>query len=212
MRCETWFRKKILKGDKMGMFLNMAKLLEERQIGDWKLEHFTVDSKNWRARIDGITPGTYVRLLHGWECVMSDTNMEKRTNMDFCINAHGDILIGGLGIGMIILAIQDNPEVKSITVIEKNQEVIDMVASQLNFNEKVKIVCADVFEWEPKPGFKYDVSYMDIWSWINKDIYEREMKPLKRKYSRFLRSKKENPNRYNKCWAEYQARTGRRLA
>lgn len=195
----------------MGMFLNMADILEDRQIGDWKLEKFTIDSNNFAAIVQGITPGSYIRLLHRGECVMSDTNMEKRTNMDFCINAHGDVLIGGLGIGMIILAIQDNPEVKSITVIEKNQEVIDMVASQLNFNEKVNIICADVFEWKPETGVKYDVSYMDIWSWINEDIYEREMKPLKRKYSRFLRSKKENPNRYNKCWAEYQARTGRRL-
>lgn len=196
----------------MGMFLNMADLLEDRQVGDWKLEKFTIDGNNFAAIMQGITPGSYVRLLHKGECVMSDTNMEKRTNMDFCINACGDVLIGGLGIGMIILAIQDNPEVKSITVIEKNQEVIDMVASQLNFNEKVKIICADVFEWKPETGVKYDVSYMDIWSWINEDIYEREMKPLKRRYSRFLRSKKESPNRYNKCWAEYQARTGRRLA
>lgn len=78
---------------------------------------------------------------------MSDTNMEKRTNSDFCINAYGDIIIGGLGIGMIIMAIQDKPEVNTITVIEKNQEVIDLVASQLNFNDKVNIVCADVFEW-----------------------------------------------------------------
>lgn len=196
----------------MRMFLNMVDLLEDRQVGDWKLEKFTIDSNNFSARMQGITPGSYVRLLHKGECVMSDTNMEKRTNMDFCINACGDVLIGGLGIGMIILAIQDNPEVKSITVIEKNQEVIDMVASQLNFNEKVKIICADVFEWKPETGVKYDVSYMDIWNWINEDVYEREMKPLKRRYSRFLRSKKENPNRYNKCWAEYQARTGRRLA
>lgn len=110
----------------MGMYYDMAELLEDRQIGEWKLEHFTVDDhRNWQARIEGITPGTYVRLIHGWDCVMSNTNMEKRTNMDFCCNAHGDVLIGGLGIGMIILAIQDKSEVKSITVIEKNQEVID---------------------------------------------------------------------------------------
>lgn len=196
----------------MGMFLDMAELLEDRQIGDWKLDRFTIDRNNFSAMREGITPGTYIRLLHDGECVMSNTNMEKRTNMDFCCNAYGDVLIGGLGIGMIILAIQDNPEVKSITVIEKYQEVIDMVASQLDFNEKVKIICADVFEWQPEAGTKYDVSYMDIWNWINGDIYEKEMKPLKRKYSRFLRSKKENPNRYNKCWAEYQARTGRALA
>lgn len=196
----------------MGMYMEMADLLEDRQIGDWKLEKFTIESNNLMARMQGITPGTYVRLTHRGECVMSNTNMEKRTNMDFCINAHGDVLIGGLGIGMIILAIQDKPEVKSITVIEKNQEVIDMVASQLNFNEKVNIICADVFEWKPEKGVKYDVSYMDIWNWVNEDVYEKEMKPLKRRYARFLRSKQENPNRYNKCWVEYQTRTGRRLA
>ena len=69
--------------------------------------------------------------------------------MNFCTHAHGDVLIGGLGIGLIILAIQDNPEVHSITVIEKNQEVIDMVATQLPLNEKVKIIQADVFLWKP---------------------------------------------------------------
>lgn len=196
----------------MGMYFNMSELLEDRQIGDWKLEKFSIDRNNFSAMISGISPGTYVRLLHNGECVMSDTSMEKRTNMDFCMNAHGDVLIGGLGIGMIILAIQDKPEVKSITVIEKNQEVIDMVASQLNFNEKVKIICADVFEWKPEKGVKYDVSYMDIWNWINSDVYNDEMKPLKRKYARYLRSKEENPKRYNKCWAEYQAKNSLRLA
>lgn len=197
----------------MGIYYDMAELLEDRQIGEWKLEHFTVyDHRNWQARIEGIAPGTYVRLIHGWDCVMSNTNMEKRTNMDFCCNAYGDVLIGGLGIGMIILAIQDKPEVKSITVIEKNQEVIDIIAPQLKFNDKVKIICADVFEWNPDNGVKYDMSYMDIWSWINEDIYEKQMKPLKRRYARFLRSKKENPNRYNKCWAEYQAKNGKMLA
>lgn len=162
--------------------------------------------------IQGITPGTYVKLSCKGSIVMSDTDMEKRTNMDFYCNAYGDVLIGGLGIGMIILAIQEKPEVKSITVIEKNQEVIDMVATQLDFNDKVTIVCADVFDWKPDAGVKYDVSYMDIWNWVNEDVYEKEMKPLKRRYARFLRNKSESPNRYNKCWAEYQARTGRRLA
>ena len=196
----------------MGAFYKMADLLEERQIDSWKLEKFTIDRNNFRAMIEGISPGTYVRLLHNNKCVMSDTPMEKRTNMDFYCNAYGDVLIGGLGIGMIVLAIQDKPEVKSITVIEKYQEVIDMVASQLDFNDKVRMICADVFEWKPEKEVKYNVSYMDIWNCVDEDVYEKEMKPLKRKYARFLRSKSENPHRYNKCWAEYQAKTGKRLA
>lgn len=194
------------------MYKNMSELLEERELNGWKLQKFEIESGNLRAMFDGITPGKYIRLLHNGECVMSDTNMEKRTNSDFCINAHGDVIIGGLGIGMIIMAIQDKPEVNSITVIEKNQEVIDIVASQLDLNDKVNIICADVFEWKPERGVKYDVAYMDIWSWINEDVYKNEMQPLKRKYVRFLRPKSENPNRFNACWAEYQAKTGRRLA
>lgn len=193
------------------MYLDMANLLEDMEIGDWKLEHFTIGERDIVTLFQGISPGTYVRLMHKGEVVMSNTDMEKRTNADFCRKACGDVLIGGLGIGMIILAIQDKQEVKSITVIEKNQEVIDMIASQLKFNEKIKIIHADVFEWKPDRGVKYDVSYMDIWNFINTDVYENEMKPLKRRYARFLRSKKENPNRYNKCWAEYQARHGKKL-
>lgn len=128
------------------LYENMSELLEERELNGWKLEKFEIKQNNVRAMLDGITPGKYIRLTHNDECVMSDTNMEKRTNSDFCVNAHGDIIIGGLGIGMIIMAIQDEPEVNTITVIEKNQEVIDLVASQLDFNEKVNIICADVFE------------------------------------------------------------------
>lgn len=194
------------------MYKNMSELLEEKELNGWKLQKFEIRNDNIRAMFNGITPGTYIRLLHDGECVMSDTEMEKRTNLDFCIKAHGDIIIGGLGIGMIIMAIQDEPEVKSITVIEKNQEVIDLVASQLKFNDKVNIICADVFEWKPEHGVKYDMAYMDIWNWVNEDVYKKEMQPLKRKYARFLRSKNENLNRFNECWAEYQAKTGRRLA
>ena len=118
---------------------------------------------------------------------MSNTHMERWTNMNFCDYAHGDVLIGGLGIGLIILAIQDNPEVHSITVIEKNQEVIDMVATQLPLNEKVKIIQADVFLWKPQRGVQYDTIYMDIWPWLDSHTYQEEMLPLKRKFAHYLK-------------------------
>lgn len=48
-------------GIDMGVFNNMAELLEDKQIGNWKLEKFTVDRNNLAAMIQGITPGTYVK-------------------------------------------------------------------------------------------------------------------------------------------------------
>ena len=101
------------------MYQNMGEILKDRQVGDWKLEHFQIQRGDLYAFKNGIDPGNYVRLRHNGQIVMSNTGMELRTNMDFCLKANGDVLIGGLGIGLIILAIQDNPEVRSITILEK---------------------------------------------------------------------------------------------
>ena len=101
------------------MYQNMGEILKDKQVGEWKLEHFQIKPGNLYAFKNGIAPGNYVRLCHNGQIVMSNTHMERWTNMNFCDYAHGDVLIGGLGIGLIILAIQDNPEVHSITVIEK---------------------------------------------------------------------------------------------
>ena len=168
------------------MYKNMSELLEERELNGWKLEKFEIEPDNSRVISDGIVPGTYVRLIHNGECVMSEEDAGKHTNKKFCSKAHGDIIIGGLGIGMIVMAIQDKPEVNTITVIEKNQEVIDLVASQLDFNDKVHIVCADVFELKPERGVKYDMAYMDIWNWDIQNVPKKEMQRLNKKYARFL--------------------------
>lgn len=193
------------------MYKDMAKLLSPAKQGDFEISHFEVPTNSIRAMIDGISPGKYVKLTHNGEVVMSNTSMEKRTNMEFCCKANGDILIGGLGIGMIIMAIQDEDEVTSITVLEKNQEVIDMVDSQLSFNSKVSIINADVYEWKPRKGQRFDCIYMDIWNYVNSDIYRKEMLPLKRKYAHYLKPLEQSPKRFNHCWAEWQAKNEYRL-
>ena len=139
---------------------------------------------------------------------MSETPMEQRTNRNFICDAYGDVLIGGLGIGMIILAIQDEPEIKSITVIESNKNVIDAILPQLPINDKVQVINSDVFTYKPKQ--KFDCIYMDIWAYVNRDVY-KEMVKLKRRYGHYLKSAEESPKRFNKCWAEWYAKNERRL-
>lgn len=46
---------------------------------------------------------------------------------------------------------------------------------------------------------------------MNSDVYNDEMKPLKNKYRKYLKSKKEFPNRFISCWAERQAKKDMRL-
>ena len=181
----------------------------DASVGSARVERFSVEDK-FKSFMSGVAEGEYVRLFVNGSLAMSNTDMELRTNRNFILDAHGDVLIGGLGIGGIVFCIQDKPEVKSITVLEKSQDGIDLITSQQTFNEKVKIVCADVFEWKPDAGIRYDCIYMDVWNTISRDEY-KQMVALKRRYGHWLKSVEESPNRFNRCWAEWYAKTEHRL-
>lgn len=115
------------------------------------------------------------------EIVMSDSKMEQYTNVDFARKANGDVLIAGLGIGMILLAIQDEARVKSITVVEIDEQLKDLVMQGLGkwLNNKVEIVICDINNYEPKK--KFDTIYCDIWNNITANNYE-EMKQLTNRF------------------------------
>jgi hypothetical protein len=194
------------------MFESMAKVLESKETERFKLEKFEIKKRSF---ITGNIPeGEYIKLSDKNEifngCIMSDTPMEHRTNYGILNKANGDVLIGGLGIGMILMPLMRKEEVKSITIVEKYQDIIDMVGTQLPLNDKVKIVQGDIFENNFPKGTKFDTIYFDIWNFINSDVYE-EMKELKKMYRRCLRSKKDNPNSWIGCWAEHEAKTNSRL-
>lgn len=195
--------------EKYQMFKDMAEVLEEREGERFKLEHFTVTEKEVMSVLardryreyQEFLPGTYVRLVDKTKLfdgvVMSDTQMERETNLDLYRNANGHVLIGGLGIGMILLAVQDKPEVTKITVVEKYEEVIELVGKQLPLNEKVEIVHSDVFDYKPKRGEIFDTVYMDIWNTVCGDFWE-EHKTLTRKFCR--RINKENESSWSGSW------------
>lgn len=194
----------------MSYFKKMADILKPIKVGSVEVDimDYTQREIGFREAISGLQNERYARLRIDGETMMSETPMEHRTNSDFVHDAHGDVLIGGLGLGMIIMAIQDKEDVHSVTVLEKSQDVIDAIQHQLPLNDRVKIICDDVFDW--KPDKKYDCVYMDIWYYPSHEIYD-EMKKLKRKYGHYLKSKEESPKRFNACWCEWYAKTGHRL-
>ena len=115
--------------------------------------------------------GTFVRLIVDGTLMMSDTHMERRTNEAFVSKAHGDVMIAGLGIGLILNALEDkvkSGEVKSITVYEKYQDVIDLVLPKYK-HLPIKVICKDILEYRPEKGETYDTIYFDIWPCITDD-------------------------------------------
>lgn len=188
------------------MFPKMVDHLKERKGERFALRTFEVseqdadmmhfrDALNRQTEYVGFTAGTYIKLVDTVEgqVVMSDTAMEKRTNVEAYEKATGHVLIGGLGLGMLLLAIQDKPEVTKITVLEKYQEVYDLVRPQLPLNDKVEVLIADVFDFVPPKDTLYDMIFMDIWSDLCADNWE-EYKTLCRRYAHWLN--RTNPD----CW------------
>ncbi len=68
----------------------------------------------------------------------------------------GHVLVAGLGLGLIVHALATNRSVTRITVVEREQDVIDLVAPLV---PPVEIVHGDFWEWDgPTPdGVFFDL-------------------------------------------------------
>lgn len=167
----------------------MAKLLAPSKIGCAEITHYTI------TKLDVLR-----ELMHGGPCeestvailrvngrtVMSDTRHERLTNWEIRARAKGRVLVAGLGMGMIIHALAKNAEVSSITVVEKESDVIALISPSLPKTEKLNVVCADIFKWAPAIGEKFDTIYFDIWA----DASNGAAAPDRRKLSARFRKHK----------------------
>ena len=117
-----------------------------------------------------IRAGTYTRLTKGgdWGTLMSDTDMEWQTNGAPLYRSKGAVLMAGLGIGFIVKEVVERPQVTSVVVVEKSPEVVRLVEPAMRavlgpLASKLAIVVADIKEYKPARGYRFDCIYVDIW-------------------------------------------------
>ena len=150
----------------------LSKIIPPGESGTVKIDHYVTSEMNsFQSMFGGIgyCPSNLkiVRLCVDGQLMMTNTPAEMDTNMEFIYNAKGDILIGGLGIGMLLSELDKrNKEYTSITVIEKSSDVIKLVAP---YFPKVKVIEGNIFEWKPEKGTKFDCLYFDIWPSASED-------------------------------------------
>lgn len=75
--------------------------------------------------------------------LITKTNREIKELYSSFDLAYGNVFITGLGFGIIALWVANKPEVKSVTVIENSQDVIDLFLASNKLPEKVKIILGD---------------------------------------------------------------------
>lgn len=159
--------------------------------GNWRIESFNVSEyeakfHNLREAFRSkkfIIPGDYKRLMNGWDCVMSNTPSEISDHIEFIEEAKlngGDVLINGLGLGMCLKAILESKIIKSVTIIEKSEDVIKLVSPYYKDN-RIQIIHNCAFKFKPSRGTSYKTIWHDIWTDISLENLP-EMTKLHKKY------------------------------
>ena len=164
--------------------------------GNWKVVKFTVSPRDAELSTvrsmfsftDGgrsVPEGTYTGLYHGGTIVMSDTPSEIRDHLGAVYKAKGKCLVNGLGLGMVAAAMLSKPEVTHVTVIDISPEVIQLVGTTLKerYGDRLTIIQADAYTWQPPKGEVYDVAWHDIWNDLCEDNLPL-MAKLHRKYGK----------------------------
>ncbi len=126
---------------------------------------------------------SFENLLYEGELAATNDPRELIAHKHFLEKANGRILVSGLGLGNSLHELLKNEAVSFIRVIEKEQDVIDLVAPFFD-DPRVKIICDDVFEYGINEHF--DIIYHAIWKTENEvkqDIATR--KALSEKYGSF---------------------------
>lgn len=98
---------------------------------------------------------------------------------DIADKLHGRVLVGGLGLGLILHAMRNNPKVTEIVVIEQNQDVIGLISGKFVSYVNIEFICADLYDfidgdWVdenkenrerllPDVGRGFDSAFIDLW-------------------------------------------------
>ena len=137
---------------------------------------------------------SYLALTEGNNIWMSLNPNEIETMKPYIAAAKGDVLVLGLGMGYVPFMMANKKDVKNITVVEKDPEIIalfnKLIWPDFTNKEKILIVQDDAINYVNKKSnqSKYDYIFADLWHSPEDGL------------SLFVSLKRANPN--IACWLE----------
>ena len=118
----------------------------------------------------------YPAILENGRIWMTVTPNEIETMKDAVNQAFGNVLTYGLGLGYYTYMISEKENVDSITVVEMNEDVIELFQTyllpQFKNRQKIKVIKADAFEYAQKFMAKghFDFVFTDLWHDVSDGI------------------------------------------
>ena len=157
--------------------------------GNWEVAHYTnqTEDKNWQVylEIKQESFSNYTVLLRSDSNmpIMQDSRGEYREHQWLWDYATGDVLIGGLGIGMVNEFLINAPNINSVTIIENSQDVIDLVWPHCAKDNRFTLIKADIETWTPPANSHWNVMWFDTWCTDNSMNYSDYKTAMINKYT-----------------------------
>lgn len=122
------------------------------------------------------TEFTFPVVLEKDRLWMSIIPNEIETMKEAVDKGFGKVLTFGLGLGYYSYMTSQKDNVQSVTVVESNQDVIDLfkkyILPQFQNSDKIRLIKADAFEYAQKQmtNGKYDFVFTDLWHDVSDGI------------------------------------------
>ena len=105
--------------------------------------------------------------------------------------ANGNVLVLGNGLGYFPYMISSKKNVKTITIVEKDEEVLELfkqyILPQFKNKEKISVICADPIEYlENVSDGQYDYCFADLWQWEESDSIYITVKSLCKRFKKMM--------------------------
>jgi hypothetical protein len=119
-----------------------------------------------------------------WKIWMVDDPPHWWSMQNYAKNSSGKVLVAGLGLGLVTGELLNNVDVNSITVIERNKDVISLISPLLPKAVDVdfEIKNEDFYEFINETDEKFDRIIVDLWvtgsAEETRRVFEEEVRPL----------------------------------
>jgi hypothetical protein len=135
----------------------------------------------------------------GFGVWMTDLPIEQRQMDELIQNkASGRVLVGGLGVGYAAVALAHRPRVKQIVVVERSQDIINLVwestLAKVPDPSKLTIVNADLFDYLKARESFFTWGLFDIWQGDGETTFHTTVVPLRKLADGMVRTVE--------CWNE----------
>jgi len=141
--------------------------------GNFMVERFMVDpseaeilnrsfEENCPFPLSKVAPGQYTKLTYYGAAIQVDLVPMMEMVAGFVEAAHGDVLVTGLGLGLMGPMLVQNPNVKTITFMEYEPAITKLVEPRMQGDKPITVIFGDARQALQVPVF-YDCVFHDLW-------------------------------------------------